>query len=713
MIYFNYLCSIFAFAMRPSYIFLLTFLLLCQSLFAQKDSLSMGDLDEVVVTATRSERKLSNVAVPTSIISSKRIMQSGSLRLNDILGEQTGLFITETFGKGLQMQGLSPDYTLILLNGEPLIGRTGGVLDLSRIAVGNIKRIEIIKGPSSSLYGSEALAGVVNIITDQPAAERLSATLRYGRFNTLDGTVNGSMKAGKFSGSAFVNSNSSDGYRLESGTTQKTVEPFWRLTSQVQTAYEFSSKTRVSASLRYAVEDIQKSVAIQNLGQTIVSTGKETNRDFNFNPVLTHMFNKQWKTHLRGYLSTFSSAEKLDLKTVDAIYNDQFKQVFARIENQTEYTVNENLIFNGGAGYISENVSSIRYDSNAEKHYNNIGYIFLQSEWKPFKNLMVIAGLRFDDNQAYASVFSPKLAFRYRITDKLSSTASVGKGFKAPDFRQLYLNFTNVAAGSYSVFGSLVAHDEISRLDAAGQLESITPVYDQLGPLNPETSTGFNAGLLYDVPGKFNARLNIFRNDINNLILTDIIAYKTNGGQIYSYLNINRAYTEGLELEAGGKLNHSFSLSGGYQFLVTADKDVVDNIKAGLVFTRDELTGLSRKITRSEYAGLPNRSRHMANIKLFFESTNNQWFGTTRVVWRNRWGTSDVDGNGIINRDDEFANGYMTVNISAGRNLKNGIRLMAGVDNLFNYKDPVYLPGQPGYQWYATISYDFLQKHKQ
>ena len=698
--------------MRPNCFFIIC-LFSCQSALAQQDTSAFKkDMEEVVVTATRSERKLSNVAVPTTIVSGKRIQQSGSLRLNDILGEQTGLYITESFGKGLQMQGLSPDYTLILLNGEPLIGRMGGVLDLSRIAVGNIKKIEIIKGPSSSLYGSEALAGVVNIITEQPAADRLSASLRYGRFNTLDGTLNGSMKSGKFSATAFINSNSSEGYSLLPGSVQKTVEPFWRLTNQVQAAYTFNNKTKLSASLRYALEDIQNSITVQNLGQTILSTGKETNKDLNFNPVLDHMFNKHWKTHVRGYLSTFGSDQKLDVKTSAINYNDKFRQAFYRIENQTEYTASENLIFNGGAGYIRENVSSNRYDSTAEKHYNNIAYLFIQNEWKPFRNLMVIAGLRFDANQAYASVFSPKLALRYRITDKLSATGSVGRGFKAPDFRQLYLNFTNVAAGSYSVFGSLVAKEEITRLDAAGQIESITPVYDKLGPLNPETSTGYNAGLHYDIPGKFNAKINVFRNDINNLILTDIIAYKTNGGQVYSYLNISRAYTEGFEVEASGKISPVLTLSGGYQFLVTADKDVLDDIKAGLVFTRDAQTGISRKISRSEYAGLPNRSKHMANIKLFFESADAKWFATARAIWRNRWGTTDVDGNGIINRDDEFANGFVTINMSGGRQFNNGIRLMAGVDNLFNYQDPVNLPGQPGYQWYASISYDFLQKHK-
>ena len=118
--------------------------------FSQNDTLFSKTLSELVVTATRTERKLSNVAVPVQIISRKAITQSGSVRLNDILAEQTGLYITSggattsagggVFGNGIQIQGLSPDYTLILLDGEPIIGRQGGVIDLSRLAVGNIKK---------------------------------------------------------------------------------------------------------------------------------------------------------------------------------------------------------------------------------------------------------------------------------------------------------------------------------------------------------------------------------------------------------------------------------------------------------------------------------------------------------------------------------------------------------------------------------------------
>ena len=164
-------------------IYLIGFLGLFQgsNLFAQlrfvKDTLEANG-DSVVVTATRTERKLSNLTVPVTIINAKTIQQNGALRLTDILKEQTGLNLTSGFGAGVQLQGLNPDYTIILINGEPLVGRTAGVLDLNRIALGNIKKIEIVKGPSSSLYGSEAMAGVINIITDATVGSPITMGLR-------------------------------------------------------------------------------------------------------------------------------------------------------------------------------------------------------------------------------------------------------------------------------------------------------------------------------------------------------------------------------------------------------------------------------------------------------------------------------------------------------------------------------------------------------
>jgi outer membrane receptor for ferrienterochelin and colicins len=678
------------------------------AIVAQDSSFSKIILDEIVVTATRSERKLSNVAVPTTIIPEKRIKQSGSLRLDDILSEQTGLFITQNFGKGVQMQGLSSDYTLILLNGEPLIGRTGGVLNLSRISVGNIKKIEIVKGPSSSLYGSEALAGVINIITDQVPAYRLNGNLRYGRFNTIDGSINASTVIGKLSTQFFFNTLHSDGYSILPHAVQKTVEPFNKQSFQLQTSYPFSVKTKFNTLIRYNPENIQNSIAVQNLGQTVLSTGKQINTDWNINPTLVHRFSNQFSSQIRGYVSLYKSAQHLDVKDLPSIYNDLFQQGFYRIENQTDYSFDSSLQLTAGGGFINETVRSNRYDSIAITKYNDVKYFFVQSEWQPFDKLNIIGGLRFDNNKNYASVWSPKLALKYTTNKKFAFTASVGRGFKAPDFRQLYLNFTNIAAGSYSVFGSLVAKDEINRLQSLKQIENITPSYQLLAALQPETSSGLNAGFQYQPNNQWFLKTNFFRNDINNLILTDVIAYKKNGGQIFSYLNIARAFTEGVETDITWKINPQTSLEGGYQFLVTADKDVLEAIKAGNIFTRDLGTGISKKLSRKEYAGLSNRSKHTVNLKLYQETTDGKWFGTARAIWRSKFGTTDMEGNGIINRSDEFAKGFALINASAGRKFNNGVQIMVGVDNLFNYKDAENLPGLPGINWYTTLTYNFL-----
>ena len=120
----------------------------------KQDSTKIESLEEVIITATRTVRQLSSLPLPAQLISKKEIQSVNSSRLSDILNEQTGLITVPDFGggEGIQLQGLDSQYTLILVDGVPLIGRSAGTLDISRVSVGNIKQIEIVKGASSSLY---------------------------------------------------------------------------------------------------------------------------------------------------------------------------------------------------------------------------------------------------------------------------------------------------------------------------------------------------------------------------------------------------------------------------------------------------------------------------------------------------------------------------------------------------------------------------------
>ena len=140
---------------------------------------------------------------------------------------------------------------------------------------------------------------------------------------------------------------------------------------------------------------------------------------------------------LRAYLTGFDARQELSVKNVVGNYDDRFRQSFHRLENQTDWQIRKQSAFTIGAGNILETVASNRYDSLSTKRSNNISYLFLQHEETISPKLMLVAGFRYDANKAYASVGSPKLALQYRYSDNLSFNLSYGRGFKAPDFRQL------------------------------------------------------------------------------------------------------------------------------------------------------------------------------------------------------------------------------------------------------------------------------------
>jgi len=687
-----------------SILFLFVFFIF-SNLSAQQIDTIAGFGNEIVVTATRTERKLSNVAIPVTLINQKTIQQAGSVRINDILQEQTGLFLTSGFGTGVQMQGLNPDYTLILVDGQPLVGRTAGVLDLNRITVGNIKQIEIVKGPSSSLYGSEAMAGVINIITDQSKSNNLNISARYGNFNTGDFNAFGSFRKNKFAYQGFGNIYTTDGFSIRPNSTERSIAPIKRYTMQHNFNYYFNDKTNMLFNFRMNNEKITNLISVNNNGNTISSKGVENNKDFNATLQLTHRFNSSIKNTSRLYGTRYESIQDL-VTSNGAPYTDYFKQQFGRIENQTDFVINNQLELNTGIGYAIETANSTRYDNSNNTKINQIGFAFVQTEWKPITALTIIAGARFDNNELYAAAFSPKLALQYKATNKFSVKASIGRGFKAPDFRQLYLNFTNVAAGGYSVYGALEAQKTINELNRLGQIASIENDFYSLNNLQPELSTGTNIGGNYAINKKINLSINLFHNNIENLIDTRLVAYKTGGAQIFSYINVKNAFTKGIETNVDFKINTLLSISGGYQFLLSGDKDEIDRINKGKVFTRNA-NGFSRLMQRNEYLGLANRSKHMANLKFLYEK--NSWFTNLRFIYRSKWVITDTDGNGLFNTNDAFAKGFVQTNAAIGKTFKNKLSVQLGCNNLSNYEDPINMPNMAGRTYYTTLSYQFIK----
>ena len=296
----------------------------------------------------------------------------------------------------------------------------------------------------------------------------------------------------------------------------------------------------------------------------------------------------------------------------------------------------------------------------------------------------------------------------YKLNASHKIRLSIGQGFKAPDFRQLYLNFTNAAAGNYSVFGSAQAQKVIGQLSSLGQIGSLYNNYYLLKALQPESSTGMHLSWEWTPTPKTFISTQLFRNDITNLIEVQQVGTYFSGAQIFSYLNIGRAFTEGAELEFKQNINKHFVFSGGYQYLITGDKDQIAEIKAGKVYTRNA-SGISTRLKMSDYIGLPNVSKHKAQVKINY-SNQKGVFANFRVIYRSKWAVNNTNGNEVYDNGDDFANSYYSLHSSLGKEYKNGITIQVGADNINNYIDANHLPNLAGRTYFINLKYQLKYK---
>ena len=689
------------------FVFLLL-LLIHPSLLAQeitnessKDTLTKNPLEEVVITATRTDKKIEELPIPITTISSREIQNRGIVRLNEILAEQTGLALVGDHGTGIQMQGFDAQYTMILIDSEPVIGRTSGTLELSRITMANIDRIEIVKGPSSSLYGSEAMAGVINIITKTPkTGVSASIATRYGTNQSADISANGAFRSEKLMVSGFVNRFSNQGYSLMPESGFQTVAPFAAYTVSGKLGYRLTGKTDLNVSLRYYGNNQDDRYGLED---GLVVSGEGVQRDFSIFPSITHRFSDAHTSSLRLYRSTYSTESAINYEDTGERYDESyFDQGFTRGEFQHDYRIKSNITLTAGAGFQQETVEATRYDD--KKHFNS-GYGYVQFDWKPIAPLNIIAGGRYDMHNVYKSQLSPKLAASYQLNEKFTVLASASRGYKAPDFRQLYLNFSNAVAG-YSVFGFEDLALNLQRLQNESLIREVLIDPATLGKLNSESSWAYNIGLRTQPIQKLTASINLFHNDVDHLISTASVAVKTNGQSVFSYFNRNAVTTSGAEIDASYKLTNTLDIGAGFQYLASKDMDEWKMVKAGHAYTRDPETNETVTVDRSDYGGLLNRSKYMANARISYFETHTGICLSLRWNYRGRYGIRDIDGNGIINLDSEYVNGYSLFNGSLSRSFfSDRLRIQFTADNIFGYTNKAYISHLPGTLLYGGLSY--------
>jgi len=506
------------------------------------DTISNTKLEEVVVTATKTLRQLSTLPMPAKLITKDEIAKSSSAKLSDILDDQPGIFIVPDFGggNGIQIQGLDSQYTLLLIDGSPIIGRQSGTLDLDRISIGNIEQIEIIKGSSSSLYGTDALGGVVNLITSK-TKDSISAEASYkiSTFNTNDISVNlGKISQNGDNLNFYFNSFDSNGYDLNDDSILNTVEPYKSYTGFLR--YNFKkNKWSYFSSVRIYNEN-------QNFTLNENSYGKNIINELGINTSINYIKNKNYKLIFENYYTNYKNDEEFRLNQ-NSIEESFFNQSLFKSELRSIYTINKKNTLTFGLGFYSELLKRNNF-YREEVSQNSFNY-FVQYEGFIFENTNYVFGARYDQYDEYESEFSPRFAIRTQINDNISSKISIGKGFKTPDYRQLYFNFSNSISG-YSVIGFNAAKEIISNLQSLGQISNLIISQDEFeGKLKPETSISFNLGFNIKTNKSTVFDINFFRNQISNLIDYKIIASKVNGQSIFSYYNLNKVYTQGIEFK--------------------------------------------------------------------------------------------------------------------------------------------------------------------
>lgn len=656
--------------------------------------------ESVVISATRTERKLSLIPVPITVITGVQIRQMGSARLSEVLSEATGAaLLQDQFGLGLQLQGFDAAYTLILVDGEPLVGRTAGVLNLTRLTAHDIERIEVVKGPSSSLYGSEALGGVVNIITRQVSERlKLGARIRSGSNATHDLLLDGGGRRGKFWAQGLVNRYQTDGYDLQPEELGSTTGRVRNYTLQGKVGAEFNPRTRLSISGRYLHENQYSTFGSVSGLANITARVQE----WTFVPTLVVQLRPSIRWRTSFYTTRYGSSEQWNLATDNSLVQaDQFAQSFTRPEVQFDFGHGSRYVFTVGGGGTVESLNSSRY--TGIKRFQS-AYTYVQADASPVRWLNIVAGARFDAHSVYASQLSPKFAVRADLLRWLTFRGSLGAGFKAPDFRQLYLNFSNLGS-NYSVYGTQEISAQLASLQTSSLLAQQFVDPSTLTDLKAERSWSAQAGFAITPHREVRVNVNAYLHRVANLIDAVVVASTTNSRQIFTYRNLGEIRLYGVEADATWQPIAGVQLSAGYQLLLSENADDVKAIDQATLFLA------TRKLTNSDYLGLFNRSRHMGTVKLFAQHPQYKTGLAARAILRGPYGLGDTNGNNVYDVEDAHVPGYVLLNLTLTQPLDAwlgiGLELQFGADNLLDRTDASRIPSLPGRLWFGAINYRF------
>ena len=646
-------------------LWLLAFCLSAQSV--QKEAA----LQEVVVTGTGTQHLLKDAPVQTEVISHRQLQQFAGKSIEDILSGLTASFAfnENDMGSHLQMNGLGNSYVLILVDGRRLHGDNGGENDLSLIDPHNIEKIEIVKGASSALYGSDAIAGVINIITRKHREQglMLENTSRVGSYGDIRQHNGIALNYGKFSSYTNFQLQHSDGWQNTSeealsqteyhitDSRNKTVNRHtnWQLAEHL--TYQLTPKIELYADGSIYWKRIYRpcgkhpGVDVKTYDMQYNNASISVGGKWKLNETDVITLDADWKRHAYKYVYT-------DTTLTDGYVNGRFTNYFPYFPGDKELQSDQRLTQISLKGVFAlpyEQMLSAGFDYRYDwleapmrvkggKATDNTQAIYVQDEWALLNPLYLTAGLRLTRNEGFGTRLTPKLSAMLKLGE-LRLRATWSQGYKTPTPKELHYQYIRNMNGVYLYLGNT--------------------------DLKAQTSNYFGVSAEYTL-GHLTMTLSGYYNKVDNMIALVTIPTSEAPGdlivqydpmRVRQYQNMEDAKTYGIDFTARYQTKH-FTAGGSYSYLDTkahqydSDHDVMQEVT------------------------IDGMAHHKAN-----------WY----VTWNHDFSKLYHLGIGIYGRMsskryyqiDGNGKGYQIWRLATTHQFGKNLRLEAGIDNIFNYVD--------------------------
>lgn len=637
-------------------------------------------INEVVVTGSRTARPIKMSPVTTQVLGGKALVDAGYSNLQQALQQETpGLNIQKVgFGNEISMQGLDARHVLFLMDGERMTGDMAGNLDYERFNLHAIDRVEIVKGASSTLYGSRAAGAVINLITkktDKPLS--IDAGIRYGQMNernykhpqpkdflymfeqnadrpNLQSWVSAGFKAGKFTSQTDVWYSESDAFYMYQAENDKKVytkeaNPFLPhditvVSNAVRPPMGIEGKEHITVSQKLYYNP-NPNLSVLVYGSSFFMNTYDLIQDMTFSQARDWTAGTKVTYHVKDWFSVTGS--------LHADFYDRFKRHERIDKRQKDYessiyqprlTVTSNY-FNGhslilGMEHTSDELTSDRFSGNANHDLKTRALketeYFLQDEWTINPRWMISAGIRTNFSKAFGLMGMPKVAAKYSPDKHWSLRANYSMGYRSPSIKELFFNWDHL--GMFMIRGN----------------ENMRPEKNNYFSLGAEYSNDrlFVSGTAYG---------NYFRDKIEGVWRIYDMQYN------FEYTNLSQQRLLGLEVLARWSVLDCLTLNGTYSFVdVSKNKGIQVNTTSPHAAT----ASMDYKYMKKNY-----------RLNAVFSAS---YMGGKKF---------DVQDRVFVKEENKSYDAYfrcdlpqyVLCNLSVSQTFWNKVKLTLGMDNLFNY----------------------------